>query len=174
MFVVPETIVEEPLAAPAPSGLSTADLSSRLKSAQDDFRMLLAAEAARANVNTSQEHAGTSLLVGTTSVVYGPSTPRFYNAALLADRSGKIVGRYYKTHPVMFGEYIPFGSWLPWIYKITPMAGGLSTGEGPTVFNVAGLKMSPSVCFESTIPHLIRGQLANLLAAARRPTCSST
>ena len=59
----------------------------------------------------------------------------------------------------MFGEYIPFADVLPWLYKLTPMAGGLSIGDGPQVFEVAGLKMSPSICFESTIPHLIRGQL---------------
>lgn len=167
MFVVPETIVEEMVAPPPQSGLSADDLKRRLSAAQDDFRLLLAGEAARANAHTDPQHAGTLLLVGTTSVIYGSSTPRFYNAALLADWSGNVIGRYYKTRPVMFGEYIPFGSMLPWIYKLTPMAGGLSIGNGPTVFEVAGVKMSPSVCFESTIPHLIRGQLAEL---ARRGT----
>jgi apolipoprotein N-acyltransferase len=122
---------------------------------------LLAGEAARANAHTDAAHAGTKLLVGTTTYAYGTQV-RIFNAALLADRGGEVVGRYYKTHPVMFGEYIPFGEALPWLYKITPMAGGLSCGEGPKVFDVAGMRLAPSVCFESTIPHLIRSQLATL------------
>jgi apolipoprotein N-acyltransferase len=167
MFVADECTIEEPLAAPPESGLSVAELRSRLAAVQDDFLTLLANESARVNAGTDSNRPGTMLLVGTTSYVYGPSSVGIYNAALLADRSGNVVGRYYKTHPVMFGEYIPFADVLPWLYKLTPMAGGLSTGDGPRVFDVAGLRLSPSICFESTIPHLIRGQIAEL---ARRGT----
>jgi apolipoprotein N-acyltransferase len=162
MFAVSESVIEEPMAAPPESGLSAEQLRERLAAIHDDFRNLMANEAERANSGTEPSHAGTKLLVGTTTYVYGLSGARIYNAALLADRSGEIVGRYYKTHPVMFGEYIPLGQTWPWIYKLTPMSGGLSVGEGPTVFPIAGLKMSPSICFESTIPHLIRGQLRQL------------
>lgn len=161
MFVMSETTIEEPLAAPPGSGYSADDLRKRLSVMQDDFRTLVASEAARANANTDASRAETELLVGSTTYAYGRNV-KVYNSALLADRSGQVVGRYYKTHPVMFGEYIPFGEALPWLYKITPMSGGLSIGPGPEVFDVAGLKLSPSICFESTIPHLIRSQLAEL------------
>jgi apolipoprotein N-acyltransferase len=161
MFAVPETIVEEPMSAPPQAQISSDEWRARVAAVQDDFRTLLAGETARANARTDSDHAGTMLLVGTTSIIYG-SSPRVYNTALLADRAGNVAGRYYKTHPVMFGEYIPFGDLLPWIYRLTPMSGGLSIGDGPKVFEIAGLKMSPSVCFESTVPHLIRGQIAEL------------
>jgi apolipoprotein N-acyltransferase len=124
-----------------------------------------------ANANTSAESSGTKLLVGTTTFAYDSDRTRAYNAALLADKTGNILGRYYKTHPVMFGEYIPFGDWLPWLYKITPMSGGLSIGDGPTTFDVGALKMSPSVCFESTIPHLIRDQLTQLAKRGQPADC---
>lgn len=161
MFVVSETVIEEPLAPPADANYSAADLRKRLAAMQGDFSAIVAGEAGRVNENTATAHAGTKLLVGTTTYAYGPRV-KVFNSALLASRDGDIAGRYYKTHPVMFGEYIPFGEALPWLYKITPMSGGLSIGEGPKIFAVAGLKLSPSICFESTIPHLIRGQLAEL------------
>ena len=28
----------------------------------------------------------------------------------------------------MFGEYIPLAEYIPWLYKITPLTGGLTTG----------------------------------------------
>jgi apolipoprotein N-acyltransferase len=138
------------------------ELRRQLLGYTEDFHALMASESSQVNINTAQDHSGTKLLVGTTTIVYGSSTRRIYNAALLADRTGNIVGRYYKMHPVMFGEYIPFGDAIPLLYRITPMSGGLSVGDGPKVFEVAGLKMSPSICFESTVPHLIRRQLRQL------------
>jgi apolipoprotein N-acyltransferase len=106
------------------------------------------------------------LLVGTTTWVTGPGNKEAnYNSALLADPAGNVVGRYYKQHAVMFGEYIPLGDKLPWIYALTPMPRGMSVGDGPTALQVAGLTMSPSICFESVVPHLIRSQVIDLAKA---------
>ena len=162
MFMVPERIVKEPLAPLPETGLSVAEMRERLKELKSEFEAILASEAQRANANTQPAHRGTHLLVGTNTAVYGPDGLQSYNTALLADREGKIVGRYHKTHAVMFGEYIPLGDWLPWIYMLTPLPGGMSVGDGPRAFDVAGLRMSPSICFESTVPHLIRGQIVEL------------
>jgi apolipoprotein N-acyltransferase len=160
-FLARETLIEEPL-APLPNvPISVEQLRTNLEDAQGEFQHLLAGEAARASARTSTG-PGTKLLVGTTSFVYGPSPPRMYNSALVSDREGKIECRYYKTHPVMFGEYIPFGEWLPWLYRITPIGMGLSRGDGPRVFEAAGVTFAPNICFESTIPHLVRRQLAEL------------
>jgi apolipoprotein N-acyltransferase len=160
MFVFPETMIEEPLGSQ--NGVPPDDGRVHLEELRDSFRRMLAHEAALANANTDPNHRGTKLLIGTNSVVYGDGTTRHYNSALLADKTGNVVGRYYKAHPVMFGEYVPFAEHFTWLNRVTPIAVGLSAGEGPKVFEVAGLKMSPSICFESTIPHLIRGQLRQL------------
>ena len=55
--------------------------------------------------------------------------PLRYNSAALVDRDGKIVGTYDKIHRVMFGEYIPFAEWLPLLYRITPLTGGIDAGR---------------------------------------------
>jgi len=162
MFVVPESTVQEPLFPPPDIGLTADEARRRIEAHNEPFRAAVADEAVKANANTDVKHAGTRLLIGTASYVYGSDEPRIYNAALLADRAGHIEARYYKSHPVMFGEYIPLADWLPWLYRLTPLTGGLSRGAGPSVFEVGGLRLSPSVCFESTVPHLIRGQLRAL------------
>jgi apolipoprotein N-acyltransferase len=162
MFMDAEVLIEEPLTLPPDSPITESDWRRRLSSAQGDFAAILTNEATLTNRNAASDGNGAQLLVGTTSFVYRSEQPRVYNTALLADRAGNVTGRYHKMHPVMFGEYIPFGSTLPWLYSLTPMSGGLSVGEVPKVFEVGGLKMSPSICFESTVPHLICDQLATL------------
>jgi len=163
MFMDAELLIEEPLKWPPGSPISESEWRMRLSAAQVEFGALLANEAALTNRHAPSDGRGVQLLLGTNSfVVFGAGEQRIYNTALLVDRAGNVTGRYHKTHPVMFGEYIPFAAALPWLYKITPLTAGLSVGDGPKVFEVAGLKMSPSICFESTVPHLIRSQLAEL------------
>ncbi len=159
-YATSETIVTEPLTPPP--GISAETARASLVRMENSFQKILADDVALANSHTETEHAGTKFLMGTTSVEYGPRQPRFYNSALLADRAGNVVGRYYKNHPVMFGEYIPFAEYVTWLNKITPIETGLSSGDGPKAFDIAGLQFSPSICFESTVPHLIRNHLATL------------
>lgn len=85
-----------------------------------------------------------------------------YNTALLIDGSAQIVNRYDKMHPVMFGEYVPLGNQFPQLYRFTPMGGGLTAGKKPAIFEIQGVRLSPSICFESTVPHLIRRQVRQL------------
>jgi apolipoprotein N-acyltransferase len=167
MFMVPEFRVEEPLGIPPDADMPVAEFRQRLQEANAEFEAKLVREAARVN-RAGDDHpppdgAASRLLVGTTTIQYGPGDQRkTFNAALLSDAAGQVAGRYYKMHPVMFGEYIPLGDAFPWIYRLTPMDGGLSIGDGPKIFQVAGLAMSPSICFESVVPHLIRQQVVEL------------
>jgi apolipoprotein N-acyltransferase len=63
---------------------------------------------------------------------------------------------------VIFGEYVPFGELIPALYRFFPLPNGLTSGTEPVAVAVNGLNVSPSICFESTIPHLIRGHVAEL------------
>ena len=137
---------------------------------QDRFRSRLTGvfQAVNAVDETSSDQVESQLphakklLFGTTTFQLGEHPTHIYNSAVLADSPEQIVGRYNKMHPVMFGEYIPFADRIPWLYTVTPLTAGLSIGDGPRLFQVSPLKLSPSVCFESTVPHLIRWQVVEL------------
>jgi apolipoprotein N-acyltransferase len=113
--------------------------------------------------------AGAPLLVGTDAWHHGVDSTGHFNSALLIGRDGKLIERYDKMHPVMFGEYVPLGNWLPWLYHLTPMSGGLTPGRTPVAMEVGGLILSPNICFENMVPHLIRRQVAQLKAAGQPP-----
>jgi apolipoprotein N-acyltransferase len=88
---------------------------------------------------------------------------RDYNAAVLVGRDGKIVGTYDKVHRVMFGEYIPFADWLPFLYRISPLTGGIEAGDGPVALRVNGMYcLAPNICYETVLPHVIRRQINTL------------
>jgi apolipoprotein N-acyltransferase len=92
-----------------------------------------------------------------------------YNSAALVDRDGKILGTYDKCHLVMFGEYIPFANWFPFLYDWLPVTGGTEPGDGPKALCIGGVCYSPNTCYETAIPHVIRNQVATLTAQGLPP-----
>jgi apolipoprotein N-acyltransferase len=92
-----------------------------------------------------------------------------FNTAILLDPVRGVVTWYDKMHPVMFGEYIPFGNWFPWLYRLTPLRGGLTPGQKAVAFPVAGLIASPSICYETVLPQVIRRQVRQLQADGQDP-----
>jgi apolipoprotein N-acyltransferase len=89
--------------------------------------------------------------------------PQAFNATVLVGHKGEIIGTYDKMHRVMFGEYIPFADWFPFLYGITPLTGGIVAGETPAALRLDGVYcFSPNICYETAIPHVIRGQVATL------------
>jgi apolipoprotein N-acyltransferase len=112
----------------------------------------------------------TPLLLGVETRDFGPGTEDRYNTALHVDRSGRIIGRYDKMHPVMFGEYIPFGDTFPWLYQLSSaLSGGLAVGKTLDSLDVDGSRAAANICFESVLPHLIRRQVNELRARGREP-----
>ena len=61
-------------------------------------------------------------------------------------------------HLVPFGEYIPFQKSMPWLSKFTPYPAdfGLTAGTQAVVFDHRQWRMAPVICFEDTVPHLVR------------------
>jgi len=92
-----------------------------------------------------------------------------YNSVGLIGESCEVVARYDKMHRVIVGEYLPFGEWFPWLYQLTPVGRGIAAGRAGVAMEVAGVRISPSICFESTVPHLIRRQVRQLAAAGKEP-----
>lgn len=110
-----------------------------------------------------------AIIVGTTTMQYSDETPARFNSALFIQPDGLVSDRYFKIHRVMFGEYIPIVDWFPVLYQITPMPAGLTAGGGPKVFKCRGVSFYPSICFESTVPHLVRNHVSQLTKAGTPP-----
>ncbi|MBI1902433.1 MAG: apolipoprotein N-acyltransferase [Planctomycetia bacterium] len=111
----------------------------------------------------------TPLLLGANLRYFHDGKTDHYNSALYFDGLGELVGRYDKNHAVIFGEYVPLGDRFPWLYKLMPFAVGLTEGDGPRAFRASGFTLSPSICYESILPHLIAGQLNTLAAQGQEP-----
>jgi len=91
------------------------------------------------------------------------------NSALLLAPSGQALGRYDKVHAVIFGEYMTLGGYFPWLYQLSPLREGLCEGKRPEAFDLGGLRFCPSICYESILPHEVRGAVARLRAEGREP-----
>jgi apolipoprotein N-acyltransferase len=97
-------------------------------------------------------------------------TIQAFNSSALVEPDGKIVGTYDKMHRVMFGEYIPFADWLPFLYRITPLTGGIIAGTEPAALRTStGYLFAPNICYETAIPHVIRRQVATLDRRGEHP-----
>lgn len=103
---------------------------------------------------------GIQMIVGMRS--FDAAADRDYNAAVQFDSNGQIENRYFKTHLVPFGEFLPLGEWFPQLYQFAPMPRALSTGNGAHVFTVQGKTLLPTVCYESVIGWHVRDYLLAL------------
>ncbi len=92
-----------------------------------------------------------------------------FNSALLLDNMGQPAQRYDKNHRVMFGEYVPLLEYFPALMRFLPINTNLTPGNEAQLFTAGRLKIAPNVCFESTVPHLIRRQLNEIAETKGEP-----
>ncbi|TWT47439.1 apolipoprotein N-acyltransferase [Botrimarina hoheduenensis] len=173
LIVWPESMFRPPLDTFAgnmiPPAGSDENLLRRLQNTADWFRSLAT-------------KLQTPLLVGADRFDWHPDpavpddwpTADVYNSALLIDAEGRLQAFYDKTHLVPFGEYIPLMSGVPALYFLTPVGAGMAAGDGPVPFLVktsAGreVTIAPSICFETIVSRVIRGQVAELAEAGSPP-----
>lgn len=103
--------------------------------------------------------AGTPVLAGSMDVIWRTENqPEYYNASMLFNPRGELLGSYYKQHLVLFGEYIPFDGKIPFINALTPIGSSFTPGRQPTVFKLPGdlRGFSVLICFEDSLPYLAR------------------
>lgn len=102
---------------------------------------------------------GVPLLAGSMDVVWrADGTPDYYNASMLFNPRGELLGTYYKQHLVLFGEYIPFEGKIPLINALTPIGSSFQPGRTATVFKRPGddRGFSVLICFEDVLSRLAR------------------
>lgn len=108
------------------------------------------------------------LLGGTSAVDLTLESLPYYNTAILVSPEGEVLDMYHKNHLVMFGEYIPLGNTFPALYNLLPIS-ALAPGNKDLSFDIDGVKFSPNICFESTVPHRIRKMILARDTDGRRP-----
>jgi apolipoprotein N-acyltransferase len=117
--------------------------------------------------NLAVEHQ-VGCLFGADDVVLRPggTTQRdlvYYNAAWMLSPRGRLGDPYHKQRLVMFGEYIPLSSVLPFLRWLTPITGGFTAGTRPAQFQLCNGSVSaaPLICFEDVFPHGARQHVSD-------------
>lgn len=94
--------------------------------------------------------------------------PEYLNGSFLMSPAGSMEGVYHKRHLVLFGECLPFETWIPWLkrwsplgfscvrggdtqplMRLTPLSAGLDSNAEP-------ISLSVLICFEDAFPYLAR------------------
>ncbi len=86
----------------------------------------------------------------------------FYNSAVLFGPDGGYRASYRKQRLVIFGEYVPFERWLPWLRHLTPIEGSFTPGPGPVTFVLTNppARFAPLICFEDVFARGVRRHVA--------------
>ncbi len=84
----------------------------------------------------------------------------YYNSAGLIEPNGNVIGLYDKMHLVMFGEYVPYAQYLPFLKLLTPIDGSFSCGSGARTLvltvNSNLFAFGPMICFEDVFGYVAR------------------
>jgi apolipoprotein N-acyltransferase len=105
---------------------------------------------------------GAAIIMGLEANVAEKHDLKTFNAAAFVRPDLGYSGRYDKIHRVIFGEYIPLRSVFPWLSDLTPFGAnfGIDAGAEMKMFEYAGFRIVPMICFEDTVPHLTRRMAA--------------
>ena len=168
LIVWPETMVRLPL---LDGDTSKACPPAWWKESLEEFREELpqAIADSQAHLAGIARLTETPILLGVETVYYGSEGAKFFNSAVLVSPDGAFSERYDKMHRVLFGEYVPLANWFPAIQGWTPLPISLTPGRRAVAIDVGGVRLGPSICFETVLPHVIRRQVVWLRAEGREP-----
>jgi apolipoprotein N-acyltransferase len=84
---------------------------------------------------------------------------RPFNTAFLSDAQGMLAGTYDKIYLLAFGEYIPFGEWLPFLYDWSPNSSRFAQGTHKRPLTLGPYRLSVLICYEDILPAFVRGMV---------------
>jgi apolipoprotein N-acyltransferase len=74
---------------------------------------------------------------------------RFFNSVVLFDGDGTVLGMSDKQILMPFGEYMPLGSVLPWLKRVSPQTGDFQAGTEVIPLEMpGGTRIAPLNCYE--------------------------
>jgi len=105
------------------------------------------------------QKSGAAVVIGCQTVTADKQGVQFFNSATFVTPEQGIVNRYDKLHRVPFGEYIPLKDLVSGLQYFTPYRGefGINAGKAPVFMTHKGVRYAPVICFEDTVPQLVRG-----------------
>jgi apolipoprotein N-acyltransferase len=116
---------------------------------------------------------GVPVIVGLSTLEFEkPPKPKQLNSAMLIDpKNDRTEYRYDKMRLVMFGEYLPFRKYLPENFFLNKLCQEIGGGTKPVAIPLNGGRffLSVNICYESTMPHLIRNQILTLKKQGKEP-----
>lgn len=99
------------------------------------------------------------MMIGATTYDFHSPALARYNSAILLQPDADPQS-YHKLHLVPFGEYVPLIETFPWLTKLTPYEMDriptLDFGLQPTWFRLGSFRLAAAICFEDTVPHVVR------------------
>jgi apolipoprotein N-acyltransferase len=162
LIIWPETMYRDPLFLASPD-LSDADL---LRTAPRIPPYAWRRSQVPQQLHELSMQAGAGIIFGLDTLVADNGSLRHYNSAVLAVPSTDGLRRYDKIHRMIFGEYIPARDWLPFLKAVVPFEPGfeLAAGDRAVAYDYKQWRLCPSICFEDTVPHLMRTLVKKLEA----------
>ncbi|WP_437693391.1 apolipoprotein N-acyltransferase [Sorangium sp. So ce176] len=106
---------------------------------------------------------GVPTVVGTVIHRLPPNTHErgvSFNTALMAGDDGEILGRYDKQYLLAFGEYLPLGDTIPYLYTLSPNSGRFSPGTSLAPLEWNGHRLATMICYEDILPHFVNKLVA--------------
>ena len=120
-------------------------------------------------VNRSQE-CGIPIMFGLVSQTATSRGVLEQNSAAFVRPDMGYIGRYDKMHCVVFGEYTPLKSTFPFLADLRPPGmPELEPGRSPQSFEANGVRYAPAICFEDTVPRVIRRIVNHSPDGSHRP-----
>ncbi len=98
----------------------------------------------------------TPVLFGGLRVERSPQGRRLYNTAFLTNGQGTLLGTYDKIYLLTFGEYLPFGELLPFLYSLSPQTSHFSRGTHTEPLLLDGVRYGLMICYEDILPAFVR------------------
>jgi len=82
-----------------------------------------------------------------------------YNAATVVS-GGRLAEPYFKSHLLIFGEYVPLGDTFPWLNEVFYRGTGLLAGKGQVRLDAGPIHAVALNCYEDTLSGAVRDAMA--------------
>jgi apolipoprotein N-acyltransferase len=125
----------------------------------------------RKALHEMSQKSGANLVIGLDRFSVSAKGLKHFNSAALVTPDRGVADAYDKQHRVIFGEYVPLKETLPWLQAFSPFPEdfGITAGAGPVAFDTGRWNVAPIICFEDTVPHLVRDIVRTLDATELHP-----